>query len=106
MIKVTVYKDSEGYTGFKSEGHAGYAQEGYDIICAAVSVLTVNTVNSIESFTSDTFHVKQKDGYVECRFDLPLSREAVLLMDSMILGLQEIEKDYGREYIRVIFKEV
>ncbi|HIQ98711.1 MAG TPA: ribosomal-processing cysteine protease Prp [Candidatus Scybalocola faecavium] len=106
MIKITVYKDSRSYTGFKSEGHAGYAEEGYDIICAAVSVLTVNTINSIESFTSDTFHVKQKDGFIECRFDHPLSSEAVLLMNSMILGLQEIEKDYGHEYIRLIFKEV
>ena len=106
MIKITVFKDDKGFTGFTSQGHAGYAEEGYDIICAAVSVLTVNTINSIESFTSDTFHVKQKDGCIECRFDGVLSKDSVLLMKSMILGLQEIEKDYGNEYIRLIFKEV
>lgn len=106
MIKITVYKNGKGFTGFKSEGHAGYAEEGYDIICAAVSVLTVNTINSIESFTSDTFHVKQKDGFIECCFDSVLSDNSVLLMQSMILGLQEIENDYGNEYIRLIFKEV
>ncbi|MBS5523100.1 MAG: ribosomal-processing cysteine protease Prp [Clostridiales bacterium] len=106
MIKITVYKDDKGFAGFTSEGHAGYADAGYDIVCAAVSVLTVNTINSIESFTSDTFHVKQKDGYIECRFNDVLSDSSVLLMNSMILGLQEIEKDYGNEYIRLIFKEV
>ena len=106
MIKITVYRNSDGYTGFKSQGHAGYAEEGYDIICAAVSVLTVNMINSIEAFTHDCFHVKQKDGFIECRFVQPLSEASVLLMDSMILGLQDIEKDYGNEYIRLIFKEV
>lgn len=106
MIKITVFKDCESFTGFKSEGHAEYADEGFDIICAAVSVLTINTINSIEAFTSDTFHVKQNDGFIQCQFDHELSDNSVLLMKSMILGLQEIEKDYGNEYIRVIFKEV
>ena len=106
MIRITVYRNDKGYTGFKSQGHAGYADAGYDIICAAVSVLTVNTINSIETFTDDTFHVKQKDGYVECRFNGVLSDASVLLMNSMILGLQSIQKDYGNEYIQVIFKEV
>ena len=29
-----------------SKGHAGYAEEGQDIVCAAVSALVINTVNS------------------------------------------------------------
>ena len=106
MIKITVYKDSRSYTGFKSEGHAGYAEEGYDIICAAVSVLTVNTINSIESFYFRHVSCETKGWIYRVSFDHPLSSEAVLLMNSMILGLQEIEKDYGHEYIRLIFKEV
>ncbi len=106
MITVTVFKDDKGFTGFTTKGHAGYAEEGFDIICAAVSALTITTINAIESFTSDTFHVKQKDGYIQCRFDHTLSDSSVLLMKSMILGLQGIEKDYGNEYIRLIFKEV
>ncbi len=37
------------------QGHAGYAPRGSDIVCAAVSVLAQNTVNSIEHFTQDSF---------------------------------------------------
>ena len=47
MITVEIRKSNGEYVGFSSKGHAGYADEGYDIICAAVSVLTVNTINSI-----------------------------------------------------------
>ncbi len=37
------------------EGHAGYADEGEDIICAAVSALALNFFNSVETFTEDGF---------------------------------------------------
>ena len=35
------------------KGHAGYDEYGKDIVCAAVSVLTVNMANSVEKFTDD-----------------------------------------------------
>ena len=50
-IEIEIQRKNRQYRGFLCEGHAGYAQEGYDIICSAVSVLTVNAVNSIEQFT-------------------------------------------------------
>ena len=47
MITIKVSKKNGSYVDFVSKGHAGYAEEGYDIVCAAVSVLIINTVNSI-----------------------------------------------------------
>lgn len=107
MILVTVFENKSGFCGFRVKGHSGYAQKGSDIICSAVSALTVNTVNSIETFTSDRFQVKQdEDGYLECRFENALSEESTLLMNSMILGLQSIQQEYGEKYIRLVIKEV
>ena len=106
MITVTISKNSGQYTGFTVKGHADYAEEGFDIICAAVSALTVNALNSIETFTEDTFSGEQKDGYLSCQFPEPLSDASALLMDSMVLGLTEIQNNYGKQYIRLIFKEV
>ena len=54
MTHITIYKSTNGgIVGFRSAGHAGYAEEGSDIICSAVSILTFNTINSIEKFTDD-----------------------------------------------------
>ena len=106
MITVTIYKDSSQYNRFTVEGHAGYAQKGFDIICAAVSALTVNTVNSIEAFTKDRLLAEEKNGFLTCQFEGPLSSQAALLMDSMVLGLTDIQNNYGKQYIRLIFKEV
>ncbi|MCI8853039.1 MAG: ribosomal-processing cysteine protease Prp [Lachnospiraceae bacterium] len=105
MITVTVYKHSDEYKGFRCEGHAGYAQEGEDIVCAAVSVLTVNTVNSIEAFTEDAFSGEEKDGFVSCMLTGCVSEETRLLMDSMVLGLSHIKNNYD-DYIQLRFKEV
>ncbi len=69
MITVIVYQRSDGeYIGFETSGHAGYADEGYDIICAAVSALTVNAVNSVETFTEDEFGGEQR-GWVLKMYD-------------------------------------
>ena len=54
MITITVKREDGMYRSFRSEGHSGYADEGSDIICAAVSALSVNALNSIESLTGDT----------------------------------------------------
>jgi len=106
MITVTIYKESGQYSRFSVEGHAGYAGEGFDIICSAVSALTVNAVNSIEAFTEDGILAEEKNGFLICQFEGPLSSKAELLMDSMVLGLTDIQNNYGKQYIRLIFKEV
>ena len=58
MITVTVSKKNNSYISFTSKGHAGYAEEGYDIICAAVSALVINTVNSLDQLTKDQTYVQ------------------------------------------------
>lgn len=103
MITVEIRKSNGEYVGFSSKGHAGYAEEGYDIVCAAVSVLTVNTINSIEKFTDDAFKAEAADGMVRWKFtELPLSKEAKLLMDALVLGLEDIQENYGKKYLKII----
>ncbi|MDO5362742.1 MAG: ribosomal-processing cysteine protease Prp [Eubacteriales bacterium] len=106
MITITVKKRKGNYLEFESKGHAGYAEEGHDIVCAAVSVLVINTVNSLEAFTEDRFEVQERDGYVSFRFTAPVTEKGKLLMDSLVLGLTEIEHSYKNRYLTVKVKEV
>ena len=103
MIRVTIYKTGRhNFAGFDISGHAGYAEQGEDIVCAAVSALVITTVNSIERFTDDeTSCVTDEDtGSIEFRFINTPSHDAGLLLDSMILGLEEIEdSSQHEEYI-------
>ena len=106
MITIKVRKKNGSYEEFISKGHAGYAEAGQDIVCAAVSVLVINTVNSLEKFTDDKFDVQEKDGFVSIHFRNNLSERAMLLMDSLLLGLTEIAGSYNNRYLTVKVKEV
>jgi Predicted ribosomal protein len=104
MIIISINKNAEGIcNGFRVEGHAGYADEGQDIVCAAVSVLVINTINSIEQFTKDRFHLETKEetGYIELKMISSISNDTKLLLNSLILGLQGIEENYGNEYLKM-----
>ena len=106
MICITVTESDGEYISVESNGHAGYAEEGQDIICAAVSALIVNTVNSVETLTEDLIISKAGDGYVYFSFPNGYSESTALLVKSLLLGLESIRRDYGAQYLEIAFKEV
>lgn len=104
MIEIAVKKDKDGIcNGFLVKGHAGYDEFGKDIICSAVSVLVINTINSIETFTEDILQVRMEEesGLIEFKLTSSVSPGSRLLLDSLLLGLRGIETDYGREFISI-----
>ena len=109
MTTITIFtKPNHEYAGFVSMDHAGYADAGEDIVCAGISTLVINTVNSIESFTEDKFELvtNEEDGLISLTFKETPSHDSELLMKSLVLGLQGIQNFYGNEYISLIFEEV
>ena len=109
MTKVTIFKNKKDeYVGFLADGHAGYADAGDDIVCAAISVLTINTVNSVEQFTSDRFgyDADEDSGRMEFHLQEDAGKESLLLMSSLVLGLQGVQSSYGNDYLTLDFKEV
>ena len=48
MTTVTFYKANGFYYGFEEKGHTGYGEAGDDVLCAALSAMTMLIINSIE----------------------------------------------------------
>lgn len=109
MINITFYvRPDNSVTGFDSKGHAGYEDSGKDIICAAVSVLVINMINSVDEFTDDhySFDVDDKNATIKFRFcDDCISDKSTVLSDSLRLGLKQIAADHP-EYVSIRFEEV
>ncbi len=104
MINVSIFKNAENLvTGFQVSGHADYSEYGSDVVCAAVSALVINTINSIENFTHDRFTLDQdeKKGFIEFHVVSTLSNNSNLLLSSLVLGLQGIAEEYTEKYIRL-----
>ncbi|MDE7067931.1 MAG: ribosomal-processing cysteine protease Prp [Schaedlerella arabinosiphila] len=110
MIRITIYvNEHHVYTGFDVKGHAEFSDPGKDVVCAAVSMLVINTMNAMEAFTEDeTSHVSdEEEGTIEFRFRRRPSHDADLLINTMILGLESLEENSEYEpYIDIIFEEV
>nr|WP_330377493.1 ribosomal-processing cysteine protease Prp [Cellulosilyticum ruminicola] len=90
------------------DGHAGYAEHGEDIVCAAVSMLVINTINSIEKFTSEPIQERQvnnEQGVIDIEFPRrkqgEVNMDAELLIKSMINGLETVREMYGEKYIQI-----
>ena len=110
MVEITVYKNTKHQTdGFKTIGHAGYAEEGQDIVCAAISILVINTINAIEAFTKDKTSLVSDEvsGEIDFLVKGNPSKEAQLLLDAMLLGLEDMADDeIYRNYMDLTYEEV
>ena len=95
MIDVTVRKDR-----LTVSGHAGYAASGEDIICAAVTALSVTLVKSIEDLTDNKIEYNVQPGWVDIKYG-DLSEKAKTLVDSFFIGICLIADEFP-EYIRIL----
>ena len=107
MTKITFFKKDGLYTGFEVSGHSGYGKSGKDIVCAAISVLTINTVNSLDEICHELLEVSQneEEGYLKVQllsFNNPASS---VLMEALVLGTVSIQNEYGSKYCKVDYKE-
>ena len=103
MIQFTLLKNKSGnLRGFRCTSH------GKDIVCAAVSALTMNTINSIEVFSDCKFNVdfNEDGGFMEFLItDEKIEPAAALLLDSLDLGICSIAAEYENEF-EIFVKEV
>ena len=54
MIKVVFFKSNGNFWGFEEQGHSGLAESGSDILCSAISAMTMLVINAIEvAYASD-----------------------------------------------------
>ena len=110
MTTVVICKDQKGsYRGFRCMGHAGYAKKrNADIVCAAISALTIGTINSLEELAGERLRISQDEetGFLKCDFESILQEKSSFLMDSMVFSLKNISREYGDKYLQVKFEEV
>ena len=94
-------------------GHADYAKKSLfgknpDILCAAISVLVIITINSLEELAGEELEVVQNEetGFIKCDFKNTLQEKSIFLVDSMVFSLENLSRQYGEKYLQVKFEEV
>ncbi|BCB04985.1 ribosomal-processing cysteine protease Prp [Bacillus sp. KH172YL63] len=111
MINVYVERSAkERIRSFSMDGHADFAEHGQDIVCAGASAVSFGSINAIMALTGVEPSIEQSadGGYLRCVIpdDLPEETESKiqLLLNSMLISLQTIERDYS-DFIKITFKK-
>ena len=101
MIEVCIYYKDKEIHGFRIKNHAD------SHVCAAVSMLSINTINSIEYLTDDKFacDYNEKGGFIDFRLTEKPSIKASVLLDALKLGLVSAKNEYPKQ-IKITESEV
>ena len=105
MIKVDFFGTSP-VMGFYISGHADFAEEGSDIVCAAVSsaaYMTANTVTDVIKVTPKTLRVN--DGEMYLKLDVSTAHKCSAVMQGFVLHMLSLSEQY-KQYITVTISEV
>lgn len=101
MIDIKFYFNDQNLFRFRVCGHANYAKSGYDIVCAGVSAIVFNTINSVETLLNEPMIINEKNekqGIIDCTFpnikNGIYNSQTEILLKSLLLGLEGIKKMY------------
>ena len=85
MTKVVFYRSNGVFWGFEETGHTGYGDAGEDILCSALSAMTMLIVNTVEiAYASN--------------IDYDINEGATKIKVSSKAALPEFEDDERKRY--------
>jgi len=89
MVRITINKH-----GFTSEGHSEYAEEGKDIVCSAISVLTQTITWGLAKYCKACG--EQRKGFISVKIN-EINETSKVLLKTLLFGLQQIQKEYPEQ---------
>ena len=116
MTKIVFFRSGGVFYGFEEQGHTGFAEEGNDILCAALSAMTMLIINTVEvAYASDVEYtiddettnvrVRSKAALVEFEEDERKRYAVSGLFLSYFYQLSELREEYY-EFLDVEVKDV
>lgn len=106
MTEVTFNFSDNLICGFLISGHSGYGEEGYDIVCSAISsaaYMTANTITEIQHLND--VQVTESDGFISMNLSKDDAEKAQTILHGLKLHLTALSEQYPN-YIKVNNSEV
>ncbi len=105
MTEVEFFTGGGELLGFRVHGHSGYADQGSDIVCAAVSSAVIMTMNTVTDVLHTDAEVSAGDGDAVLKISKKDAERCSVLLQGLKLHLLELEKQYS-DFITIKFTEV
>lgn len=101
MISIKIVRNDQGQVvSCHAEGHAGYDEHGYDIVCAAVSVLTATTMLGLTKQVEQAGEYSNSSGQCDMVLLEPIEQGGQDILETMVLGLREIASQYS-DFVKI-----
>ena len=111
MTKIVFFRSGGVFYGFEEQGHTGFGEAGDDILCAAISSMTMLLINTVEVAYASSVDYQIDEGAtricVRCKAALPefeaddYKRYAVSgIMMGYYCQLSDMLEEYG-DYLNV-----
>lgn len=94
MIKVLIKSNDNNIYEIVIKGHANYNDYGNDIVCAAVSTMTISTVNAINSL-DESIDYDENSGLLKIKV-LSVTQVNQKLLNNLIIQLEELKSNYPK----------
>ena len=105
MTRCEFFTEDDRITGFSISGHSGYAEQGADIVCAAISAVVTMAEATINDVCGAKAKVRVKEEDARITLTLPAAcdeEESVqAVLAGMLLTLCSLRDDYP-DYIEVL----
>ena len=105
MTRCEFFTEDDRITGFSVSGHSGYAENGQDIVCAAISAVVTMAEATINDVCGAKAKVRVKEEDARITLTLPAScdeEETVqAVLAGMMVTLMNLRDDYP-DYIEVM----
>lgn len=98
MIKIIIKTDEDKIIGYNVFGHANFAPKGKDIVCSAVSSITQTALLGLKELLKKDIEFEQDNGLSRVQINNP-DKDSNLVLETMLLGLKEIEKIYPKNVL-------
>lgn len=112
MIQTVITKDASGWKKIELSGHAASGEYGFDVMCASVSVLAFNFVNSVAELTKikPILTVVEEGGFLIVeRPKLTTENQYQvweILFSSLVIGLENLAQNASDYIAKPVIKYV
>lgn len=98
MTQVEFFSQDGRISGFCCQGHSGYAEEGADIVCAAVSTAVSFAANTITDVLGVRAKLKVKDDEAQITLTLPAAYEQEEAVQAVLQGMMLTLMNWRDQY--------
>lgn len=108
MINIKISQRDSKIVGFEISGHSNTAPRGFDIICAGVSAISQTALLGLGKYLERDIDFEQappnRGGFLSLELKDKPDDLTEAIFQTMLLGLQEIEKLYPK-IVKIVFEK-